>query len=129
MSALAWAVLMPDGLLVEGAGQDAPGGMKLSTIAREALALRFQPRPGLVVYVAGPAELTWTVQSILACGAEGKRMVQAHGIPQVSRALGVEAGLGSRLWMLPGGALGLGRSVEDVERAWGLFAEAEGGGA
>lgn len=115
-----WELLMPDGRIVAGEGQDAPAGMKLSTLAKDALHARFVHPAGTTVYVAGSTELRWTVQHIFAAGKEAAR----HRLPQRCKALGLSTKEGGKVWIMPNGELGIGRTVEEVGVAFREFAMA-----
>ena len=116
-----WELFMPDGRVVEGRGQDAPEGMKLSELAAEAVAGRYQHPAGTTVYVAGKTDLLWTVQHVIAAGPDAR----AHGLPPVSKALGLTPACSAcRVWMMPNGDVGIGRSVEEVATAYRAFAQA-----
>ena len=126
--AIRWELLMPDGRVIEGEGQDAPAGMKLTDLAKDALHARFTHPAGTVVYVAGPASLRWTIQNIHSFGKRGQRFLVEHGVKPTTKALGI-AGRGDKLnpatallvWIMPLGAIGIGGSVEHVEAAWNAF--------
>ena len=72
MSPIRWTLLMPDGALVEGEGQDAPAGLKLSTLAEDAMAGRFRFRDGPYIYVAGAVDLHWTIPTLIGYGPEAR---------------------------------------------------------
>lgn len=119
---ISWELFMPDGQLIEGRGQDAPGGMKLSTVAAEAAAARFRTATGAWVYIAGAADLVWTVQNIFSYGERGVAHLVNSGVKPHTKALGVGTPReGCRLWIMPNGDLGIGRSVEDIGLAWQAF--------
>lgn len=112
---------MPDGRVVEGEGQDAPGGMKLSTLAKDASFARFTYGP-IKVYTMGGLDLHWSVMRVIAYGPEAKAM----RIPPVSRALALLADRQpARLWIMPDGSIGLARTVEEVGLACRAFALAQ----
>lgn len=121
MTDVRWELLMPDGRVVQGQGQDAPGGMKLSTLAKDASFARFTFGP-LQVYVMGGIDLHWSMQRVIGYGPEAKAM----GLPPVSRALALMAQRQpALLWIMPDGSIGLARTVEEVGLAFRAFAIAK----
>ena len=121
MSEIRWELFMPDGRVVEGHGQDAPEGMKLSTLAADAIAARFVHPAGTTVYAAGKLSLSWTVQQVYAVGP----LAVAHGLARSSKALSLSPlGEALRVFLMPNGEVGVGRSVEEVGLAYQAFAKA-----
>ncbi len=121
-----WELFMEDGRIVRGEGQDAPGPLKLSDLARDAIHARFIHPAGTLVYVAGSTELVWTIQNLISYEGDAKKhMVQqlarGHLMLPKSKALGLTVRDGSKVWMFPDGSLGIGRSIEDAGRAWMAF--------
>ena len=93
-----WAAVTEDGVLNRGRGWD---GVHVAMAEADAalLMLRGQ-RP---VYIRGPVNMLSTVE------------VDIRG--NQTRAWGIRPREGDRVWFLPGGNIGIGKSVEDVEQA------------
>lgn len=112
VSEIRWALFMPEGKVIHGSGPDAPGSLKLSNLARDAVHLMFQHPAGPPIYVSGSADLLWTVRGIV-------------GTDWRARALGLLPILeGSRIWLMPDGSLGIGRTTQEVAVAYDAFARA-----
>lgn len=109
-----------DGNVVGGRGKTPD----LRNLALAAVGAAFIHPCGAILYVAGPTDLLWTVDIGLAGPGAGK----------VERRWGFDlmASGGSRLWWDSSGGMGVGRSVEDVERVYQalhLMAEARARGS
>lgn len=108
-----WALLMPDGSVIRGSGPDAGEGLKLVDLAKQAMHAMVQHRSGPLIFVAGSLDLLWSVQGIV-------------GRSEKQRALGMQAlAEGARVWVMPDGWLGIGRSIEAVEKAVRAFTTAQ----
>ena len=114
-----WELLMPDGRIIAGRGQDAPAGLKLSTLAADAIHARFNHPAGVPVYVAGEAGILWTVQNVFTQGKTAK----GHRLPPTCKAMGImPTREGSRVWIMPNGDIGIASTVEKVGESYRAFA-------
>ncbi|KKN85937.1 hypothetical protein LCGC14_0273490 [marine sediment metagenome] len=105
---------MPDGKLIEGEGQDAPGGLRLSNLAEDAVAARFV-RGSTDVYIAGPVDLHWSVQKVHAIGPDGA----TARLTSTSRALVLRSlDEDARVFIMPDGAVNIARTVEQAGVAY-----------
>ena len=125
---IAWELMLPGGQVVRGEGQDAPEGMKLADLAREAIASRWtHTKAGTVIYAAGPVAITWTVQNIYALGPKGAEFMVTKGVMPHTKALSlVPACETCKVFLMPDGTIGVGRRVEEVGLAWQAFNTVKG---
>lgn len=97
-----WRLAFPSGEVRDGAGRVD----HLGAIASEAVAGMFVGlRPGQTLIVAGAPDLLWTVQ-------------RSTDPARDATFWGVGCAPGSRVWLGRGDIVGVGPSVEAVERAW-----------
>ena len=116
---------MEDGSIVEGEGQDAPAGMKLSELAADAVHARFVHPGGTEVFVFGPVVLHWTIQNVLSYGDKSKD--KRHVLCPHSKALSLRSSYEhAKVFVMPDGTVGIGRTVEDCGAAYRAFAIAYG---
>lgn len=111
MGPVRWALLTGDGRLVEGVGRP---DFDLHALALTAVAGVFNvPKGGPSIYVAGGPDLLWTVERVAGSNA------------LAATYWGIALPAGARLWVSPRGMIGIGQSLEDVERAFLRLVEAE----
>jgi len=110
---------MPDGRILEGRGQDAPAGLKLSTLAADAIHASFTHPAGVPVYVAGKADILWTVQNVFTQG----KTARGHRLPPTCKAMGImPTREGARVWIMPNGDINIARTIEEAGETYRAFA-------
>lgn len=101
-----WALSMTDGLIVRGADTETDSGVGIGKIVDGALFGVFISPSGVPVFVSGGVDVMWTVRRVV-------------GDPRSARALGLRSVAGdARVWMMPDGSMGLGRSTQEITKAF-----------